>query len=175
MTARELHWRVGDQEITCRIEESKGSGTFHLAGTTVPFRLLDSSHIEVSGMRHRFFVIHNRDSSTVWLDGRTYFLQRATRSTGREIKAGTGTGEVRALMPGKLLRLTANTGDIVTEKQMIAIMESMKMESALFAPIAGRVVDVRFKPGDVVEMGDIVMVIETDQGTMGSDPSVPDS
>ena len=164
MTARELHWRVGDQEITCRIDESKGSGTFHLAGTTVPFRLLDSSHIEVSGMRHRFFVIHNRDSSTVWLDGRTYFLQRATRSTGREIKAGTGTGEVRALMPGKLLRLTANTGDIVTEKQMIAIMESMKMESALFAPIAGRVVDVRFKPGDVVEMGDIVMVIETDQG-----------
>ncbi|HME99531.1 MAG TPA: acetyl-CoA carboxylase biotin carboxyl carrier protein subunit, partial [Terriglobia bacterium] len=102
--------------------------------------------------------------STVWLDGRTYFLQRATRSTGREMKAGAGTGEVRALMPGKLLRLTANTGDIVTEKQMIAIMESMKMESALFAPIAGRVVDVRFKPGDVVEMGDIVMVIETDQG-----------
>ena len=63
-------------------------------------------------------------------------------------------------MPGKLLLLTANTGDIVTGKQMVAIMESMKMESALFAPIAGRVVDVRFKPGDVVEMGDIVMVIE---------------
>ena len=80
MTARELHWRVGDQEITCRIEESKGSGTFHLAGNTVPFRLLDSSHIEISGTRHRFFVIHNRDSSTVWLDGRTDFFQRATKA-----------------------------------------------------------------------------------------------
>src|SRR5262249_37247786 len=154
MTARELHWRVGDQEITCRIEESKGSGTFHVSGNTVPFRLLDSTHIEIAGTRHRFYVIHNRDSSTVWLDGRTYFLQRARKPTGTEIKTGPGTGEVRALMPGKLLRLTANTADIVTEKQMVAIMESMKMESALFAPIAGRVVEVRFKPGEVVEMGD---------------------
>jgi len=162
--SHDVHWIIGDRDVSCRIEGSREHGTFHAAGVTFPFRILDAEHIEISGKRHRFFVIHNRDSSTVWLDGRTYFLQRATRSTGREMKAGAGTGEVRALMPGKLLRLTANTGDIVTEKQMIAIMESMKMESALFAPIAGRVVDVRFKPGDVVEMGDIVMVIETDQG-----------
>jgi len=164
MTARELHWRVGDQEITCRIEESKGSGTFYFSGNAFPFRLLDSTHIEISGTRHRFFVIHNRDSSTVWLDGRTYYLQRARRSSGVDTKTGTSTGEVRALMPGKLLRLTVNGGDIVTEKQMVAIMESMKMESALFAPIAGRVADIRFKPGDVVEMGDIVMVIERADG-----------
>jgi 3-methylcrotonyl-CoA carboxylase alpha subunit len=164
MTARELHWRVGDQEITCRIEESKGNGTFHFSGNTVPFRLLDSTHIEISGTRHRFYVIHNRDSSTVWLDGRTYYLQHAKKSTGTETKTGTGTGEVRALMPGKLLRLTASAGDTVTEKQIVAIMESMKMESALFAPITGRVVEVRFKPGDVVEMGDIVIVIEGNHG-----------
>jgi urea carboxylase len=91
-------------------------------------------------------------------------LQQAKKSTGTETKTGTGTGEVRALMPGKLLRLTASAGDTVSEKQIVAIMESMKMESALFAPIAGRVVEVRFKPGDVVEMGDIVMVIEGNHG-----------
>jgi len=162
MTARELHWRVGDQDIACRIEESKGSGTFYSSGNEIPFRFLDATHIEISGTRHRFYVIHNHDLSTVWLDGRTYYVQRARKSTGVETKAGSGTGEIRALMPGKLLRLTANTGDTVTEKQIVAIMESMKMESALFATIAGRVADVRFKPGDVVEMGDVVMVIEGD-------------
>jgi len=160
MTARELQWRVGDQDVTCRIEESKGTGTFHLGGKTVSFRVLDSTHIEISGIRHRFHVIHNRDSSTVWLDGHTYYLHRGKRSTGIDTKTATTTGEVRALMPGKLLRLTVRAGDSVTEKQIVAIMESMKMESALFAPIAGHVTGVRFKPGDVVEMGDVVIVIE---------------
>jgi biotin carboxyl carrier protein len=39
-------------------------------------------------------------------------------------------------------------------------MESMKMESTLVAPVAGRVAEVRFKEGDLVEMGDVVAVIE---------------
>jgi len=38
-------------------------------------------------------------------------------------------------------------------------MESMKMETALVAPKAGRVSEVRFKSGDVLEMSEIVVVI----------------
>jgi len=160
MTPRELHWRIGDHDIFCRIEESKDQGIFHISGTAIPFRVLDTSHIEISGKRHRFYVIHHRDSVTVWLDGHTYYLQRAKKTTQSQAKHGPATGEVRALMPGKLLRFTVDNGDAVSEKQIVGIMESMKMESALFAPISGRVAEVRFKPGDVVEMGDVVMVIE---------------
>ena len=160
MTSRELRWRIGDQDVSCRIEESQGHGTFYFSGSAIPFRILDSTHIEISGKRHRFYVIHRRDSSTVWLDGRTYYLQHANTKTETNVKGAPASGEVRALMPGKLLRLPVEPGDTVQEKQIVAIMESMKMESALFAPIAGRVADIRFKPGDVVEMGDVVMVIE---------------
>jgi biotin carboxyl carrier protein len=160
MTSRELHWRIGHQDVSCRIEESNGAGTFYVSDSALPFRILDSTHIEIAGKRHRFHVIHHRDSSIVWFNGRTYELQRANSKGERNMTAEPASGEVRALMPGKLLRLTAQAGDAVTEKQMVAIMESMKMESALFAPIAGRIADVRFKPGDVVEMGDVVMVIE---------------
>jgi 3-methylcrotonyl-CoA carboxylase alpha subunit len=160
MTSRELRWRIGAQDVSCRIEESHGHGTFYFSGSALPFRILDSTHIEIAGKRHRFYVIHRRDSSTVWLDGRTYHLQRAYTKTETDAKGAPASGEIRALMPGKLLSLPVEPGDTVQEKQMVAIMESMKMESALFAPIAGRVADIRFKPGDVVEMGDVVMVIE---------------
>jgi len=160
MTSRELHWTVGNQQVVGRIEESKGQGTFHISGKAIPFRILDTSHIEISGKRHRFYVIHNRESFTVWLDGRTYYLQQAKKITEPQLKDGPATGEVRALMPGKLVRFTVHDGDAVSEKQIVAIMESMKMETALFAPMAGRVAEVRFKPGDVIEMGDIVIVIE---------------
>src|SRR5206468_2948317 len=123
------------------------------------YRLLDSSHIEINGKRHRFYVIHRRDSSIVWLDGRTYHVPRARKTSAAIATTGASTGEVRALMPGKLVRLEAAVGDIVAEKQTVAIMESMKMETALASPKAGRVSEVRSKPGDILDMGEIVVVV----------------
>jgi biotin carboxyl carrier protein len=161
MSGRELHWRIGDQDVSCRIEESNGRGTFHLSGNALPFRVLDSSHIEIAGKRHRFYVVHDGDSATIWLDGRTYYLQRANKTRAAKIETHAGTGEIRALMPGKLLRLAVAVGDHVIEKQTVAIMESMKMESPLVASKSGRVSEIRFQPGDVLDMGELVMVIET--------------
>jgi len=63
-------------------------------------------------------------------------------------------------MPGKLLRIEVSVGDTVAEKQTVAIMESMKMETALVAPAAGRVAEIRCQAGQVVDIGEVVMVIE---------------
>ena len=63
-------------------------------------------------------------------------------------------------MPGKVLRIDVRAGDTVEEKQALVIMESMKMESALRAPKAGRVTAIRCEPGQIVEMGELLMLIE---------------
>jgi len=160
MSGREFHWRIGGQDVLCRIEEIQGKGALHVSGQTIPFQQTDATHIEISGRRHRFYVLHRRDTTTVWIDGHTYFLQRANKAADAPA-AGAASGEIRALMPGKLLRVAVAVGDQVTEKQPLAIMESMKMESTLVAPTAGRVAEIRFKPGDVLEMGDLVVVVET--------------
>src|SRR5262245_62002644 len=119
MSSRELHWRIGNRDVSCRIDESSGHGTFYIGGSSLPFRIVDSSHIEISGTRHRFRVIHSHDLSTVWLDGRTYYLQRAKSAIEMQATATSGTGEVRALMPGKMIRLVAAVGDRVEEKQTV--------------------------------------------------------
>jgi acetyl-CoA carboxylase biotin carboxylase subunit len=77
----------------------------------------------------------------------------------QHVSMTSGSGEVRALMPGKILRVEVAPGDTVAEKQTVAIMESMKMESSLHAPKAGRVAEVRCKQGQVIDMGEIIMVI----------------
>jgi biotin carboxyl carrier protein len=159
MSSREIHWRVGDRDVVCRIEGSKDRGVFHIAGNAIPFHVLDAAHIEIAGVRHRFYAVQNRASTMVWLNGRTYDFHRFQKTAARTT-TGTGSGEVRAIMPGKLLRVAVNAGDTVTANQAVAVMESMKMESVLTAPLAGRVTEVRFKPGEVVEMGDIVVVID---------------
>src|SRR5215510_4902053 len=126
MTTRELHWRIKEQEVSCRIEEFKDHGVFYLGGNALPFRVLDSSHIEIGGKQHRFYVIHDRDSTTVWLDGHTYSFQRGYNVRGSQAATVPSTGEVRAVMPGKLLRVMVDAGATVVDKQMVAIMESMK-------------------------------------------------
>lgn len=157
---RELRWLLGAEEISCRIDQSKDHAVFQISGTELPFRLLGPSLIEIAGQRHRFHVIHNGESATVWLDGHIYRLQRAAKSNDVPASASTGSAEIRALMPGKLLQLAVGVGDTVREKQTVGMMESMKMESPLVASASGRVAEIRFKPGDVLDMGATVMVIE---------------
>jgi biotin carboxyl carrier protein len=159
MSGREHRWRIGDREVVCRIEQTNEHGTFYLPDSEIPFRLAGPGVLDVAGKRHRFYVIHSPNTSTVWVDGHTYHLQRATNVADAAPVAHSGSGEVRSLMPGKLLRLTVEPGDTVTEKQTVAVMESMKMESPLTAPRSGRVAEIRFKPGDVLDMGETVMII----------------
>jgi biotin carboxyl carrier protein len=126
--------------------------------TELTYKLLGPNEIEIAGKKHRFYVLHHRDSSTVWLDGRTYYLPK-TRNSASGHASSSGSGEVTALMPGKLLRIEVAVGDTVSEKQPVAIMESMKMESTLYAPKAGRVAEIRCEPGQVLDMGQVVLVI----------------
>jgi len=160
MTSRELHWNISGKDFTVRVQESRGDGTFHIEDRSIPFRVLDRNTMEVEGRHIRFYVVRDGNSYTVWINGRTYHLKRTARSSLAESAIAPATGEITALMPGKLLRLEVAVGDTVSEKQTVAIMESMKMESALQAPRAGRVTEIRCQPGQVVEMGELIMVID---------------
>jgi len=161
MTSHELHWELTGREVAVRVEHSKGIGTFHITGQAIPFRLLDRTTIEILGRRFRFYGIRDGDSYTVWLDGHTYHLKRAGKSRlSGTTSLTSAANEIKALMPGKLLRLEVAVGDVVSEKQIVALMESMKMETALYAPQAGRVAEIRCQPGQVVEMGEVIMVID---------------
>jgi acetyl/propionyl-CoA carboxylase alpha subunit len=131
----------------------------HMASHVPSFRLLDHSHVEISGKRHRFHVARDRDSSIVWLDGRTYYLDPPDKPHTGGPATASASGEIRALMPGKILRIDVAVGDAVAEKQIVAIMESMKMESPLLSPVAGKVDEIRCKPGQIVEMGEVIVVI----------------
>lgn len=161
MIVQELRWKVSDEDILCRVERSTDGGAFRVGDKAVPFRFLDSTHVEVAGKTHRFFVINDREATSVWIDGRTYYLQRSRHAgNSATVAAPSASGDVRALMPGKILQFSVAVGDSVEAKQTVATMESMKMESPLISPIAGRVAEIRFKPGDVAEMGDVVVVVE---------------
>ena len=76
---------------------------------------------------------------------------------------GTG-GLVRAPMHGKVLALLVAQGDRVTRGQRLAIIEAMKMEHTLHAPIAGMVAEIAVARDAQVVEGAKVMVIASADG-----------
>ena len=67
---------------------------------------------------------------------------------------------VRADMASIVWRITASEGEQVQAGQQLLILESMKMEIPVLAPVAGVVVDIPVAEGNVLEAGDALVRIE---------------
>jgi 3-methylcrotonyl-CoA carboxylase alpha subunit len=100
-------------------------------------------------------------------DGNAIYVLRGGRQTRvmpRDYAAGDaaagGDGLVRAPMHGKVLAIFVEKGAQVVQGQRLAIVEAMKMEHTLVAPVAGTVGDVAAAAGDQVAEGAKIMVID---------------
>jgi 3-methylcrotonyl-CoA carboxylase alpha subunit len=70
--------------------------------------------------------------------------------------SGEGAGEggrLTAPMPGKVVSIAVQAGDKVNKGQALAVMEAMKMEHTIAAPIDGTVEELLYAPGDQVAEG----------------------
>ena len=63
-------------------------------------------------------------------------------------------------MPGKVLQVRVAAGDRVARGDTLVILEAMKMEHAVTAPHDGTVAEVRAEPGQQVEAGAILVVLD---------------
>ena len=68
--------------------------------------------------------------------------------------------EVKAELVGNLWKITTEVGQQVEEDDTIMILESMKMEIPILAPVGGTIKELLVKEGDVVQEGQTVAVIE---------------
>lgn len=66
---------------------------------------------------------------------------------------GGGAGMVKALMPGRIVRVLVEPGAAVRKGAGILVLEAMKMENEIQAPVDGVVDQIFVKPGDTVEGG----------------------
>ncbi len=75
-------------------------------------------------------------------------------------KAPAGPSPLVAPMPGLVVRVTVQPGDVVAAGQGLVVMEAMKMENELRAPAAGTVKSVRVVPGTAIEKGAVLVELE---------------
>lgn len=67
---------------------------------------------------------------------------------------------ITAPVPGKVIKVLTTVGADVNERSVLLTLESMKMELEVYSTCTGRVKEVRVKPGDSVNVGDVLVLIE---------------
>ena len=69
-------------------------------------------------------------------------------------------GLVKALMPGKLVKLFVHEGEIVEEGQPLLILEAMKMQNEYVSPMNARVTHVHVEEGVTMEINTPMLTLE---------------
>ena len=103
-------------------------------------------------------LIHHREGNTheISLGGATVTVDiidpLAAKRRRREDDIGT-SGVVKALMPGRVVRVLVKKGDAVRKGAGLLILEAMKMENEITAPADGTVDELFVEAGQTVESG----------------------
>jgi biotin carboxyl carrier protein len=137
--------------------------TFIVNGHPFVVSLQDGGKVTVDNVSYDIVI----EKETAIIDGIVHQLgvnglenqSRAKRPSGTAVSA-SGAGAVQAIMPGTIVRLLVQEGDRVETGDVVAVLEAMKMENELAAPISGVVRGVHVQPGEAVEMQALLVEIE---------------
>jgi acetyl-CoA carboxylase biotin carboxyl carrier protein len=68
--------------------------------------------------------------------------------------------EARAEIVANVWKLVASVGDQVGAGDVLAVLETMKMEIPVPSPSAGTVTEIPVTEGQIVQEGDVIAVVE---------------
>jgi acetyl/propionyl-CoA carboxylase alpha subunit/acetyl-CoA carboxylase carboxyltransferase component len=148
--------RVGSEAYQLRVSRPRpGRYRVQLDGRAVQVDVERSGRFEltlgVGGQHFDVLSVAQGPDYLVEVDGAVHRL------------SGGEAGLVRAPAPAMVVAITVGAGDEVAPGDVVAIVESMKLETALRAPVAGRVAEVLVDVNTQVETGAKLVRIEQDQ------------
>jgi len=63
-------------------------------------------------------------------------------------------------MVGKIVSVSVKVGDKIEENDQVAVLEAMKMEMPIIAPVSGMIKEICVRPGQEVEAEVAIAIIE---------------
>ncbi|MEC7681378.1 MAG: biotin/lipoyl-containing protein [Candidatus Thermoplasmatota archaeon] len=106
----------------------------------------------------------------VTIEGKSFRIEMEGGSVGdmagnKRKKKGRGkkSGTISSTIPGKIVSIAVEEGDIVAEGDVVMILEAMKMQNEIQAPLSGNVTAVNCKPGDSIEANSPLIVIQPEE------------
>ncbi len=164
-------WRMGERApTTFRLHAGERTDHVHLTGApgTASVRVeegesrslttsLDGDRLTVTldGLRTEYRVAAS--DHQIWLSGggRTAMVEEVREAPVRPDDAHSGDAELTSPMPGSVVAVGVQDGQMVQTGTVVVTVEAMKMEHALAAPVDGAV-ELLVAVGDQVKVGQLL-------------------
>ena len=78
----------------------------------------------------------------------------------KQASAEVSSGSVVAPMPGTVIKIVKNVGDEVKAGELVLILEAMKMENEISAPVSGTISAINCTAGGTVNGGDVLFEVK---------------
>ena len=118
----------------------------------------DGILLTVGGRTHRVLSAIDGAVTWLWLDGATYSVHELP-PLRRGADAVAHDGDVSSPMPGAVIAVRVAAGDTVRKGEVLVVVEAMKMEHALTAPMDGTVEQLPVRLGDQVVVDQLVATV----------------
>ena len=155
VTEQKKFWKVGTRQDDKEwVYYDIRKEDYQLLDDTVSFLFKDSSYL--------VDVIAKGTEYTVYTRGvfKTFKVYNEEALLHESLKAGGNIGagaQLSSGMPGKIVKVFVEPGDVLKEGDPILIMEAMKMENEMRAAAAVKIKEVLVKEGETVESGAILV------------------
>ncbi len=133
-----------------------GEKKFSVSGTLSEEGEL-SAHLD--GTRTHVTVVENGDSLTILHSDYQYTLTHIDKTRQSAMQESI-PGSLISPMPGKVIEVLVSEGDKVSAGAALLILEAMKMEHTICAPLDGVVKTIHYAAGDMLDEGVELLVVE---------------
>jgi len=160
---------VGDEEQISVVKIEQDGERYRITVDGRPYEVQahrpehGSINLNINGRRLRATVAHDGLRRHVALASTKRYVVQQPDPRARQRRrgpAGAAEGGLEAAMPGQVLDVLVRPGDTVTRGQTLVLLEAMKMELRIAAPLDGQVRAVHCAAGQVVERGQILIELQ---------------
>jgi propionyl-CoA carboxylase alpha chain len=117
----------------------------------------DMVEFEVAGVRR--IVSVRRIGVTVYVDSSLGGSTLSEVPRFPDVEDASAPGSLTATMPGTVVRVNVNVGQVVAAGAPIVAIEAMKMEHTVTAPHGGTVTEVGVSVGEAVQVGTVLAIV----------------
>jgi pyruvate carboxylase len=125
------------------------------AGKALVIKFLTVGEPHPDGTRTVFFELNGQPREVSVRDRSLEVKEKARRKADPTVP-----GEIGAPIPGVVSIVAVELGQTLKKGDRLLVMEAMKMQSTVYAPVGGKVKELLVQPGGQVEAKDLLLVIE---------------
>lgn len=103
-----------------------------------------------------------KDTGKLNINLTLYTTRLSKKFINRKPWSPADPGRIISYIPGTILDIHVNEGQVVEKGEDLMILEAMKMQNFVKSPMAGRIKSICVKKGDRVGKGTVLLKIESD-------------